>query len=95
MFLLALRSLYTLKRYSVNTKALSCAMILHGGLMEDALKRAGALLAAQRKRETRPCEVCGKMMPNATKRRRFCSNACKLRARRPTPQHSPGSQEVE
>lgn len=50
--------------------------------MQDALKQAGALLAAQRRRVTKPCEECGKAMPNVTRRRRFCSNLCKLRDRR-------------
>jgi len=49
--------------------------------MQDEIQRAGALIAAQRKQITRPCAVCGAVV-TGTAKRRYCSNACKLRAAR-------------
>jgi predicted nucleic acid-binding Zn ribbon protein len=36
---------------------------------------------ARRRREDRPCAVCGQLMPNALAKRRYCSEACHSRAR--------------
>lgn len=46
--------------------------------MED-IKRAGSLLAAQRKRVAKLCAVCEKPI-EGTGKRLYCSNACKVKA---------------
>lgn len=40
----------------------------------------GRVWQALRKRESRPCVVCGTIMPNVVGNRRYCSAACQARA---------------
>ena len=42
---------------------------------------AAQLLAAQRRRVTATCVVCGAELRDVTTRKRYCSNACAQRAR--------------
>lgn len=48
---------------------------------QEVMREAARLSAGRRRRVTRACSVCGKLM-EGTVRRRFCSDACKLRAQR-------------
>ncbi len=63
--------------------------------MPDALppevRAIFAEFSARRKRETRPCAVCGAAMENVTGKRRYCSNACRQKEKYRRHQQNEGS----
>jgi len=55
--------------------------------MPDEVREFYRQAAAQRRREDRPCEVCGVLMPQVTARRRYCSIRCHHAAARRRQRH--------
>jgi len=69
-------------------KDLSVTQLLHvGGIVEawyaqamNEMKSPGQQLAAMRRRQDKPCVVCGKMIEQALGKRRYCSDSCHSKA---------------
>jgi hypothetical protein len=53
------------------------------------ISRVMSHMAAQRKRQDSTCERCGKVTPDAYRKRRFCSNSCRVLAHRARHRENP------